>query len=340
MKKSFILVVMTLSAGSLLAGSMKCETEDGYCEFNEDGSFICECTGGFWDGDGAGGVGGVGGSPTDGEDFVMPTEDECLEMVETFCGVPEGAEECSNPAGDCIVYADGSWFCYCQDGRWEDSWVNGGGSEPGHPGEEETEPYPGDDYDYEVPEPEYDYTCEKDSDCPPNHICDDGFCEFDYENFEMPVCIEVLEDICGTKAPDINDICTEESFGYCTNVFSVYFDKCEDEKIPQSMIDELENGDWNELGSGIAECCREYEQTKIYMDEFLECLETKSCEECIGQFEGEVGDYDDSPGKDSGENGSSTGADDESESVSFEDDAAPSGSEKSSTSSGCSILKI
>ncbi len=335
MKRLFVLVVMILCAGSLFAGSMKCETEDGYCEFNEDGSFVCECTGGFWDGDGTSGIGGV----PDGEDSVMPTKEECLEWVEMFCGVPEGAEECSNPAGDCIVYDDGDWFCYCQDGRWEDSWDHGGGSMPGNPGDGSTEPYPGDDYDYEPPEPEYDYTCQQNSDCPPNHICDDGFCEFDYENFEMPVCKEVLEDICGTKAPDINDICTTESFGYCTNAFSVYLDKCEDEKIPQSMIDELENGGWNELGRDVAECCREYEFIKLYMDEFLECIETKSCEECYRYYD--EGDFDDAPVSDGGdkESGGST-ADDEDKTESFKDDAAPSGSEKSSTSSGCSAIKI
>jgi hypothetical protein len=335
MKKVFIMVVMILSAGSLFAGSMKCETEDGYCEFNEDGSFVCECKGGMSDG------GGVAGSPTDDEEFEMPTEEECLEWVEMFCGVPEGAEECTNPAGDCMVYADGSWDCYCQDGRWESSWDNGGGSEPGYnPGDDSTEPYPIEEEDYEVPEkdePDYDYTCEQNSDCPPNYICEDGFCEFDYENFEPPVCKEVLEDVCGTKAPNINDICTTESFGYCTNVFSVYLDKCEDEEVPQAMIDELEKGGWNELGREIADCCREYEYTKTYLDELLECFETKSCEECFRQFEEEL-EEDDIGAPVSDDDKGSSGEDQNSDGT-MEDDT-PKESTKSDSSKGCSVLVI
>jgi hypothetical protein len=342
MKRLFVLVVMILSAGSLFAESVKCETEDGSCEFNEDGSFVCECT------DGMGGDGGVAGSPTSDEDFEMPTEEECIEWVDMFCGVPEGAEECSNPAGECIVYAEGSWDCECEDGTWDGSWGSGGGSEPGSPGEDETEPYPGDDGDYEDPSdsdepPDYDYTCEQNSDCPVNYICEDGFCEFDYENFEPPVCKEVLEKTCGTKAPDINDICTDEEFGYCTNAFSVYVEKCEDDEVPQSMVDELKEGGWNELGSEIAECCRDYTFIKLYMDELLECFETKSCEECFRDFEEQLGDDYDSPkdGEDgSGDGGNSEDATNEQEEGSFNDDAAPSESEKSSTSSGCSAITI
>jgi len=332
MKRLFILVVMILSAGSLFAGSMKCETEDGYCEFSEDGSFVCECTGGFWDGD------GVAGSPVNDEDFVMPTEDECLEWVEMYCGLPEGAQECSNPAGDCVVYPDGDWFCYCQDGRWEDSWDHGGGSSPGYPGDDSTEPYPGEeDYEEDYEDPKYDYTCDQNSDCPLNYICEDGFCEFDYENFEMPVCIEVLEDVCGTKAPNINDICTTESFGYCANAFSVYLDKCEDEKVPQSMIDELENGGWNEFGREIADCCREYTFIKIYMDELLECIETKSCEECFRQFEEADDQAPSGDDEDNASGGDKTG--DENTDGSLQDDA-PKESTKSDSSSGCSVIAI
>ncbi|HDT11396.1 MAG TPA: hypothetical protein ENN58_01515, partial [bacterium] len=131
MKKLFILVIVIFGAATIFAENVTCENDLGSCVFNEDGSFSCECNGGF------GGDGGVAGSPTNDDDYEMPTEKECLEWIEIFCGVPEGAEECSNPAGKCIVYAEGSWDCECEDGTWEGSWGSGGGSEPGYPGEDE-----------------------------------------------------------------------------------------------------------------------------------------------------------------------------------------------------------
>ncbi|MFO7735185.1 MAG: hypothetical protein R6W70_03095 [bacterium] len=338
MKKLFIMFTVILAAEVIFAEGMSCENENGSCEFEEDGSFVCSCS------DDVLGDGGVAGSPVSDEDYELPDEEECLEILDSFCGVPEGAEDCENPAGECIVYDDGNWDCYCEDGRWEDSWESEGESEPGNPGDGETEPYPGEDEDDEIPD--HDYICEENSDCPPNYICEEGFCEFDDENFEPPVCMEVLENVCGTEAPDINDICSDESFGYCTDVFSVYVEKCEDSEIPESMIDELENGKWNDLGSEIAECCREYKEIKPYTDELVECLETKSCEECLENFEEQIEeDYDDRPSEndektDPDEDNSSTGTDKE-ESESLEDDASSSDeSEKSSTSSGCSVFKI
>ena len=77
----------------------------------------------------------------------------------------------------------------------------------------------------------------------------------------------------------------------------------------------------------------EYDFIKLYMDELLECFETKTCDECFRQFEE---DYDGAPVSD-GDQGSAGG--DKNSDDSMADDT-PKESTKSDSSKGCSVLMI
>ena len=370
MKKFLVLTAAVFMSGMMYAESVSCTNENGKCEFFEDGSYECQCS----DESPFGGT-GVAGSPSD-EEVTMPTNEECLAMVDEMCGIPEGSVTCENPAGKCFVYPDGTYFCNCLDGSGE----GGGSSEPGDPGVDPEETDPGVDTPVEgegdssdgsdTTEPEMtcsqdldcpvDYicdegicepmddtpdvdpeTCVENKDCPENYICVEGVCEFNGE-IEMPVCEDVLVEVCGTEAPDLKKICTEESLPYCTESHAAYNEKCGISPIPEDKVEELLAGTWNEYASDVAGCCRGYETEKVYFDELLTCLETKSCEECFGEYEEAVG----KGGNETGDSGDTGSVDDTADSgntgdteASFEDDAADT-SNGSSGSSGCSAVNI
>lgn len=369
MKKFMVLTAAVFMSGMMYAESVSCTNENGKCEFFEDGSYECQCS----DESPFGGT-GVAGSPSD-EEVTMPTDEECLAMVDEMCGLPEGAVTCENPAGKCFVYPDGTYFCNCLDGSGE----GGGSSEPGDPGVDPEETDPGetpvegegdssDGSDTTEPEPAVSCStdedcemgfvcmdgfcvstenpdtdpeiCTQDSDCPEDYICTEGVCEFNGE-IEMPVCEDVLVEVCGTEAPDLKKICSEESLPYCTNGFATYAEKCSESAIPEDKVEELLAGTWNEYAADVAECCRGYEAEKVYFDELLTCLETKSCEECIGQYEEAVGKDEEDTGDsaDSGDTGEAGNSDTGDTEASFEDDAADT-SNGSSSSSGCSAVSI
>jgi hypothetical protein len=335
--KKLIFMIVVFSASIMFAESVKCENENGSCEFMDDGSFTCECSDNSgWGGD------GVAGSPSE-EEVEMPTAEECLEWVDDMCGLPEGAETCENPAGHCIVYAEGYYDCKCEDGSYGGS--GGGESEPGDPGvspevdgEDSTEPQPVDE-DEEVSDEYPTEECVADEDCPEKFICVDGWGQFDYENVEKPVCAEVLVETCGTEAPDINNICDDKSFPYCSDAYTTIMDKCEGVEIPADKIKELEEGKWNEYGRDIADCCRDYESAKPFIDDMLKCLETKSCEECYEQYEEVVDEEDKGNTGDSGDTSDSGNTDNEEGAGSNLEDDTPN--EKSDgTSTGCSVVAL
>ncbi|HNW82964.1 MAG TPA: hypothetical protein PKG52_08750 [bacterium] len=333
MKKFLVLSAAVLMSGMVYAESVTCENENGKCEFFEDGTMTCECT------DFGTGSSSVGTDPN-GDEVVMPTTEECLAMVEEMCGIPEGAVTCENPAGNCIVYADGTYYCQCLDGTGEGT---GGSSDPGDPGDTEvdpTEPPQTDGGDSTEPA----MNCSDDKDCPVDYICDNGICEFNGE-IEMPVCAEVLVDICGTEAPDLRKICSEESLPYCVNALSTLSGKC-GEALPEETVNELLAGTWNDSALQVAECCRGYETEKTYYDDLTQCLETKACEECMGQFEEATGEDDVNEGGDTGDTGdtANTGntgntGDTGDTDASFEDDPVDK-STGDSSSTGCSIVNI
>lgn len=341
MKKLMIFSMVIFSASIMFAESVKCENENGSCEFMDDGSFTCECIDNSgWGGD------GVAGSPND-EEVELPTKEECLEWLDDMCGLPEGAETCENPAGQCIVYAEGYYDCMCEDGSY--GGTGGGETEPGDPGvspEEDggdsTEPAPVTEEDNEVPDEYPTEECVEDKDCPEKFICVEGWCQFDYENVEKPVCAEVLVETCGSEAPNINDICDEKSLPYCTDAYSTVMDKCEGVEIPADKIKELEEGKWNEYGRDIAECCRDYEYTKTFLDELLECLKTKECNECYEQYEEAVDEADKgdsgNSGSDTGDTGNTGDTDNQEETGGLEDDSPKEKSD--STSTGCSTVVL
>ena len=252
-----------------------------------------------------------------GGSFADITEEECLEILTSECGRDESYDYCSNDAGECEVGEEDYYWCYCYDGHYE-----GGGSDS-------TEPYPGEDSDEEEAPPPSE---------PEGFLRNETACE------------QKLVEVCGTEAPDLKKICSEEALPYCVNILDVYFEKC-DEKLSDEIINDLTNGEWNEYGIGIAECCKIYDddpETKSFYDDFLECLETKTCDECEDEFEeyledemapgGTVGD-------DYGDSGDTGDSNDDANSgdkgaVTQEDDDSPGESSGSSTSSGCSVLTI
>ncbi|MGI6393827.1 MAG: hypothetical protein ACOX2F_03685 [bacterium] len=323
MKKVILLIAVIFSASLIFAESVTCENENGACEFNEDGSFSCECVDhGF----GANGVGSTGGEG----DYTLPTQEECLATIEEFCGLPEGTVTCENPAGKCIVSGNGDFSCSCEDGT--DVW-GGEGTEPEEPG--------------------FEGMCMSDSDCEEGEVCFDGACTSIIVILtEANECKEILENYCGTEAPDINKICTEETFDYCTDGFALFMEKCENVEIAESVFEEMKNAGWGEYGKEIASCCYEYDDFKADMDELLECLKEKSCEECIELAEDigkEKGDIDsgggdepaDSTNNDSesdGSSGSVSKSDESSDDKESDKDDKESKEEKSS--SGCSAVVL
>lgn len=318
MRRILGFLAMIFLTSMLFAENVTCENDNGSCQFNEDGSYECLCSEDSF-GEGT----GVAGSSDSTGKVVTPTSEECLETVDEMCGLPEGASTCENPAGECVVMENGDYWCDCYDGS-----SSGAESVPGDPGDE---------------------SCESSLDCREGFVCADGYCiGVDGENpvgedpaDETPECETLLEETCGTEAPDINEICSEEELDFCSDGLAIYFEKCEDEEIPAEMTEEIKNGTWNELGKDVAECCQGYSYNKEEMTTFIDCLKTNPCEECMEAYEEAVGeDYGDSG--DSGNSGNSGSANKndstgEDGSKEAEDSKATSSSD---SSDGCSLTLI
>jgi hypothetical protein len=344
MRKIFGFLAVIFLTSMLFAGDISCANDNGSCQFNEDGSYECLCSSDSY-GDGM----GIAGSGSDGE-VTMPTQEECLEMIDEMCALPEGAVACENPAGECVVLEDGDYWCDCYDG----SSSGEGESEPGNPGEEPSVD-PDETDSEEVPpslvvkdetEPAKE-ECESDADCEEGLVCWDGYCyakdSETPEKQDPPECEALLKETCGTEAPDLNDICSEDALDFCADGMAVYMKKCEDEEIPAEMMEEIKNGTWNDLGSDVAECCQDYSNIKDEMTTFIDCLKTKPCEECEKAYSEAVGEYDDE-----GDSGSQSGDDTADSGDTANEDGADSGEEaedpkgtsSSDSSDGCSMTLI
>ena len=336
MRRILGFLTLTFLSTMVFAEVVTCKNDNGSCEFNEDGSYECLCSEDSY-GEGTG-VAGSGDSIGEAE---MPTQEECLVMIDDMCALPEGAVTCENPAGECVVLENGSYWCDCLDG----SGTGGGDSEPGDPGEEpsidpddsedDTPSVDGDDETEPVAE-----ECESSLDCREGLICVDGYCvgkDGETPEEEMPVCEDVLKETCGTEAPDINEICSEDALKVCSDGIAIYFEKCEDEEIPADLIQEVKEGTWNEIASDVADCCNGYEESKEETTTLIDCLRTKTCEECMKVYEEAVGeDYGDS-GSQAGDDVGDTGD------TANEDGTQTSEDPKDSTSDssdGCSLTLI
>jgi|GEM_PF-1690779 len=370
MRRILGFLTFTFLSTMLFAEAVTCENDNGSCQFNEDGSYECLCSEDSY-GDGM----GVAGTGSDG-DVIMPTQEECLETVNEMCALPEGAVTCENPAGECFVMEDGDYWCDCYDG----SGTGDDDSEPGDPGEEpsvdsdepvsednspsvdgenETEPaeekcennsdcrdgficMSGYCVEEGTEDPEKE-ECESALDCKAGYICMDGYCvDKDSEDpeEEAPECETLLKETCGTEAPDLNKICSEEALEFCADGTAIYFEKCEDEKIPAEMIEEIKNGTWNEIAPDVAECCNDFEYIEEEMATFIDCLKNNDCEECSEDFEEAVGE-------DYGDSGSQSG-DDIGDTANEDDGTGGEGSQTSEdpkdsasdSSDGCSMTLI
>ena len=343
MKRLTFLLVLIAGFSLVAEERVTCETDLGTCEFTKTSS-MCECT------DSAYGEGTVSVSP---DETALPTTEECEAAIKEQCGLPEGAEQCDNPAGKCVVFEDGTYYCNCLDGNSEGSGGSSGGStgddddtpsvDPDEEGEGETEVDPvvededgektnpigdpdGEDDDPVEPQDE----CETSADCKEGE-CIDGFCHF---VAEKPVCAEKLVEVCGTEAPLLSDYCTTESLPYCVDLFDLYSDKCNDGEMTDAEKKELIAGGWNEYASTVAHCCEEVEDadTKKEMEEMRTCLEAKSCEDCVEQVEPVYGEEE---GK--GDNGDSADTSGEEGGVD-QGDTADAADERQQVSNGCSAL--
>ena len=396
MRRFFGFTVVFILSSVLYAESVTCENDNGSCVFNEDGSYECLCSEDSW-GEGT----AVAGSSDSSGEVTMPTDEECLEMVDEMCALPEGAVQCENVAGECYVMEDGDYWCDCYDG----SSSGGGSTEPGEepsvdpdetdsgnddseyasPGvDSETET---DDSDSEEAPPSVDgeteneteptpaEECESNADCRLGYICYNGYC-YDAEECEtsldckegficvygycigtdgeepveedpekeVPECKTLLEETCGTEAPDLNKICSEEALEFCADIFNLLSKKCDGEEIPSDIVEEVKEGIWNDLAQEIVGCCNEYEYAKDEMKTLSDCLEEGECEDCLEVYEEAVGEYEDTGDSgsasedtaDSGDSGSeSDGTNEEGE----QESEAPKDSE-SDSSDGCSLTLV
>lgn len=301
MKRLAFLLVFIAGFSLFAEETATCETDLGKCEFTKN-SMVCECAEGTY-GEG----GGMASISPEGGEMPLPTTEECEAEIKEQCDLPEGAEQCNNPAGKCVVFEDGSYHCDCLDGSGEGSSGTSGGST----GDDDTPTVDPDDgnVDGEVDgETEIDPVedepvepqeeCETNADCGEGAACIDGFCNFVGEKL---VCADKLVEVCGTKAPQLSDHCSADALVYCVDLFNLYSDKCNDTTMSDTEKKELLDGTWNEYGSEIADCCEESEETdaKKKMEAMRDCLKAKSCEDCVEQVEPVYGDDDDISGGDS-----------------------------------------
>ncbi len=279
-----VLIFIFVGSFSLMGEeSLTCTNENGTCTIYESGWNECTC--------------GTGDdAPTTGSGSCQPdiacendsdcpeenlcengtcvihmvlTQEKCMELLESSC-LPEPEKTvCENPAGKCEFYSPDNFSCECLDGHGEgssgSSEGSGGSTDPvepeGDPGKDPVEPPAGD---------------------PVEGGSDSSEGE---KPVSQEVCLAKLVEVCGEEAPDLKEICSNEMLNLCVDAMDTLTNKCGDYISAKPLSEEekakLLKGEWTENGESIASCCRNGSDGKKKLEEVLECLKTKKCEECI-----------------------------------------------------------
>lgn len=105
MKKSLILTAIMLAATTLFAETVTCESEEGTCTYELNGTVFheyCTCNGGSYD-----------KINNHSDSAAMPTELECSRNTDADVYCKEGNFSCKNDAGECNIDQNGEYICRC-----------------------------------------------------------------------------------------------------------------------------------------------------------------------------------------------------------------------------------
>ena len=105
MKKVLISVAMLLAAATLFAETMTCESEEGTCVYEFDGTLFheyCTCDGGSYD-----------KINNHSNSAAMPTELECSRNTDADVYCKTDTFSCENDAGRCSIDHNGEYLCSC-----------------------------------------------------------------------------------------------------------------------------------------------------------------------------------------------------------------------------------
>ena len=105
MKKSLIFVAMMLAAATLFAETVSCESDEGTCTYELNGTVFheyCTCEGGSYD-----------KVSNHSNSAAMPTEIDCSQNIDADVYCKEGNFSCENDAGRCNIDHNGKYLCNC-----------------------------------------------------------------------------------------------------------------------------------------------------------------------------------------------------------------------------------
>ena len=105
MKKSLILTAMILAAATLFAETMTCESEEGTCVYELNGTVFheyCTCDGGSYD-----------KINNHSNSAAIPTESECSQNTDADVYCKTDTFSCENDAGRCSIDHNGEYLCSC-----------------------------------------------------------------------------------------------------------------------------------------------------------------------------------------------------------------------------------
>lgn len=187
-------------------------------------------------------------------DFDCPEGDMCFNGYCVYAGDPTEETTCKNEAGYCVI-GDTSGYCQCVTGEGT-GWAE---AEPG----ETTDPVDDGDGDGEVPP----------------------------APFFLPTsdeCMSILVKNCGEKSPDLKETCGDK-FDVCYDGVTMVTDACMT-PLTAEQKESLLKGEWiGESSQMLYQCCQEGSAAELEteMATIKECLDTKTCEECLGNVGGD-----------------------------------------------------